>query len=81
VSFVCFRISEGKKTALIFWLTKMIQVAAKVRQVTNVHCIGSFEGIWPITTTEGARVDGACPKPWELRIPRTAFQGLNKWEK
>jgi len=74
VSFVCFRISE-QPTALIFWLTKLIQVAAKVRQVTNVHCIGSFEGIWLITTTEGARVDGACPKPWELRIPKTHFSG------
>jgi len=31
--------------------------------------------MWPITTTEGARVNVACPKPWELRIPRTAFSG------
>jgi hypothetical protein len=74
VSFVSSKISE-QPTAFIFWLTKLIQVASKVRQVTNVHCIGSFEGIWPITTTEGARVDGACPKPWEFRIPRTAFSG------
>jgi hypothetical protein len=69
VSFVCSRISK-QPTAFIFLV---IQVDADIRQVTNVHCIGSFEGIWPITTTEGARVDGACPKQWELRIPRTEF--------
>jgi hypothetical protein len=74
VSFVCSRISD-QPTALIFWVTKLIQVDAEVRQVTNVHFIGSFEGVWPITTTEGARVDGACPNRWELRIPRTDFSG------
>ena len=41
--------------------------------MTNIHCIGNFEGIWPITTTEGARGDRACPKPWGLRIPKTAL--------
>jgi hypothetical protein len=74
VSFVCSRISE-QPTAFIFWVTKLVQVDAKVRQVTNVHCIGNFEKIWPITTTESAMVDGAFPKKWELRIPRTAFRG------
>ena len=56
-------------------MTKLVQVDADVRQVTNVHCIGSFEGIWQITATEGARGDCACPKEWELRIPRIAFSG------
>jgi hypothetical protein len=74
VSFVCSRISE-QPTAFIFWVTKLIQVDAQVRQVTNSHCIGRFEGIWLITATVGARVDGACLKLWELRIPRTAFSG------
>jgi len=48
--------------------------------MTNVHCIGSFEGIWPITTTKGARVDGACPKSWDLRIPKKAFSGPQQME-
>jgi len=48
--------------------------------VTNICCIGRFEEIWPITATVGARVDGACPKPWELRIPRTDFSGPHKWD-
>ena len=47
----------------------------RLRQVTSICCIGRSEEIWPITTTVGASVDGACPKPWELRIPRTDFSG------
>ena len=72
MSFVRSRISE-QPTAFIFWVTKLIQMDAELRQVTNIHCIGGFEGIGPITATEGARMDAACPKPWELRIPRTDF--------
>jgi hypothetical protein len=74
VSFVCSRISE-QPTVFIFWVTKLIPVDAQVRQVTNIHCIGRFEGIWLITATVGATVDGACVKLWELRIPRTALSG------
>jgi hypothetical protein len=48
----------------------------RLRHVTNICCIGRSEEIWPIQATVGARVDGACPKPWELRIPRKTFQGL-----
>jgi hypothetical protein len=47
----------------------------RLRQVTNICCIGRFEGIWPVRAIVGARIDGACPKPWKLRIPRTDFSG------
>jgi hypothetical protein len=78
VSFVCSRISK-QPTAFIFWVTKLIQVDAQVRQVTNVHFIGSFEGIGQSQLQKMQGWMGLVPIDGSWECQEQTFQGLNKW--
>ena len=79
MSFVCSRISE-QPTAFIFWVTKLIQVDAQVRQVTNVHCL---EVLRESGQSQLQRVQGwmgLVPSHGSSEFQEQTFQHLNKWD-